>query len=403
MILFLIELFLVLAFISAITFRSLIAPSVLVPFIWFFILMFYGIADHGMYELSNGVLFAIFLWVATFYIGSVFFQIVNIKNNICIGKINPLVRDIYFYITLIGFPFYVYVIYLQGTTMQEGNFLFNLRMANTGIVKSEYDLGILAYVNTFAFVCYIIELFLYNKLYRNRFLIVLIINIALAVFSMAKTSIFFLIFPAIIMLFIKKRLSRFKLFMALATIVLLFILAGVVRGGDASFDYILDMFKVYTLGGLPALDILLKEAGAPSVWGMHVFKFFYTFANVFGAGIDLTNTNDIGYAYVPFATNVFTVMYPFAADFGYWGIAIFGAINGAVAGMLYRLITKGVVWAYFLYAFWAGTLCLQFFGEYLFTNLSYIIQLLLLFVLATKFKINRVKIFASRTGFYGAK
>lgn len=122
-------------------------------------------------------------------------------------------------------------------------------------------------------------------------------------------------------------------------------------------------------------------------------RFFRTlYAIIGGEALDMKNlevTNDTsekGYFFVPLPTNVYTVIGPFWLDFGYVGVVVYSFIIGSVSGFLYRIALNKELWAVIAYSFFACTLVLQFFGEYIFTNLSYTIQIMALTFFAFKFK-----------------
>jgi oligosaccharide repeat unit polymerase len=88
--------------------------------------------------------------------------------------------------------------------------------------------------------------------------------------------------------------------------------------------------------------------------------------------------------WIPLPTNVYTAFQPFYEDFGYKGIAFFATVYGVLFGWLYRKAHSGSSTSKCMYAYITVVLMLQFFQEQFFVTLSTIIQLAVLFLLATQ-------------------
>ncbi|CAM3673175.1 O-antigen polymerase [Flavobacterium chungbukense] len=390
---------LLLAFLGYLRKKSFIAPTFLSPLSWGIVLFLYGTLDHGMNNLSNEVLVVILIWNLSLLIGAWFFSEVSLSFSILkeesAGKaiFNKSIRNLYYWISVLGsFPLLL-IAYKQGTTLGQGSFFFNLRLANTGIVETEYNYGIWQYVFTFAFVSFLIELFTYQKgENKKRIVILIIINLLLSLITMAKSSFFFLFLSVLFSIMFRRKIPIRNLFIVFSILIGILSLLQLLRAGDES-NVISSMFYTYIFGGIPALDQLVKGEMYSVQWGQMTMRFFRLFYGYLGGEPLSPNgmifANDVtekGYIYVPFPTNVFTVIGPFWLDFGYKGIAIFSFIIGSISGYLYRLALKKRLWAVISYSFFACTLVLQFFGEYVFTNLSYTIQIIALTLFAFKFK-----------------
>lgn len=69
--------------------------------------------------------------------------------------------------------------------------------------------------------------------------------------------------------------------------------------------------------------------------------FFTEVANKLGL-TEKYNSGETGWVNVPVLTNVYTVMFPYYVDFGYWGIFIFSLILGSGWGVLYNEMKRGI-------------------------------------------------------------
>ncbi len=371
--------------------NSYISPAVVISFSWGLVFLGYEVIPHGMYDISAKTVFVLFLWITSSLIGSCFFSLVKMPpfkpSDLFF---NESIRSIYYWISIIGIFPLLYIAYKQGTTMDSSSFLFNLRMANTGIVETEFKYGIFQYVFAFAFISFLIEV--YSSTGKNRrVIILLIINILLAIITMAKTSFFFLIIPLLCIRIFKGKVSLMKLLPVFGLIILFMAAIQLLRAGNDSENVIASMFNVYIFGGIPALDQIVTADTHTQLWGELTFRFFHTIKSIFfgtdaHAGVYINDISVKGYVYVPYPTNVFTVIYPFWMDFGFLGVMVGGGLMGAFSGFLFKLANKQRAWSIVVYSYLVAVLVLPFFGEYLVTNLSYTIQLLFLSYFANKFK-----------------
>lgn len=380
-------------------YKDILCPSFISSFLWASLLFFYGILNHGMYSLSNKTLFVILLWNISILSSSLIFSNINItslgrliKYPIIITTSNKLLTKIVY----IFIPFLFYIGYQQGIS-GEGGFFFNLRMANTGIIESEHNYGIFEYLIPIAYVLLLSEFIMYkNGTSKRNLYILLIINFLIGILTMAKSAFIFTGLSILFVCMLKKRISFKKLILAFSILIIIISLIQILRSSsDNIAEIILDMFSVYILGGLPALDILITSDTHSVIPGQNSFSFIYNVLSK--AGIynftDNCYTKNIfidgSYLLVPYPTNVYTVIAPFYLDFSYWGVIIFGFITGGIAGYFYRRAKKGEGLAYIIYPYICCVLFMQFFSEYIFNNLSYFIQLIFWGVILTrKIKFN---------------
>ncbi|WP_289161457.1 O-antigen polymerase [uncultured Parabacteroides sp.] len=390
-------LLLLLAGIIYIDFRDILAPAFLSLVVWGFLLFFYGILDHGMYALSERTLYILLLWNVTLCCGALLFSKVNLRHRdegICSIYINPIIQNVYRIIVFAGTPYLFYIAYKQGMT-GDSDFLFNLRMANTGIVKSDYEYGLFEYVIPIAYILLIVELLQYKKGRNKSFLILfLLINFGFGIMAMAKSSFLFKFGGCLLVLMLKSRIAINKILIGVICIVVLMASIQLLRAGDDDTAQVLSkMFYTYIFGGIPALDTIVETDVRSVVPGQLTASFFRNVKNKIGfpASGELEFLNNVfdenNYVYIPTPTNVYTVVSPFYMDFSYCGIICFAFITGAIAGILYRMTRKGQAFGIILYSYIACVLVLQFFAEYIFNNFSYFLQLILWsWILTTRWK-----------------
>lgn len=133
----------------------------------------------------------------------------------------------------------------------------------------------------------------------------------------------------------------------------------------------------------PVAYCTLTEEIVPQ-FGGHSFPLVYYYLNKFAGGNYVFFDRLQEFVYVPVLTNVYTIFQPFYMDFGQLGIAIFGVFYGVIMGWAYRGMRNGEAFRRCLYIYFAYTLVLQFFQEYIFTGNMHIIELILFVYLCTQ-------------------
>lgn len=378
-------------------YRNYFAPAVISPASWGAVLLLYAALDHGMFEVSFKGMMIIALWNFSLLAGVYLFtdtNIVRIKNVASVVKpFNPWVRNLYYKISVWGLLPTLYISYKQVSSMVGDSLMFNLRMANTGGVETDYNQGIFAYVYTFAFVSYLIELYSFRKGESKRRLIILfLINLILSLVTMAKSSFLFLFFTSLVIVMYKRKVAFKKVLLIAATMFLLMASIQLLRAGDNNErgKVISDMLYSYVFGGIPALDEIVNSRMRSKYPGQNSMALMNNIQVKMGIKSEHPkeyehDITDEGYLYTPYPTNVYTMIGLFWLDYGYKGVVWFSFVIGALAGYFYKLTIRGHRWAIVLYAYFSCVLLLQFFGEYIFTNLSYLLQLIVLSLFAYKF------------------
>ena len=384
------------AYLSYRFYKNWIAPSVVSSTSWGGVLLCYCLLNHGLYDISNKCLFVILLWNICLCLGSFVFHSINIFSLTTRWKqpkkFNLWVRNLFFYISLIGFIPSLYISYKQALSIGDGDLLLNLRLANTGIVKTEFSLGIWAYITSISMVSYLIELLVSKGHFNRRVIVILLVNILLGLATMSKSSFMFL-FASSLVVIMSIRAVRIRK-MCTYTLMLLILMVGIHEGRSSSDDSkpLERVFYTYFLGGIPALDQIVQSNMHSKIPGQNVLAIVNNVrAKITGDDsykkeeyvFDITEK---GYLFVPEPTNVYTVIGKFWLDYGYIGVIIISFLLGVISAYFYKLYCLRIGWGVILYSYFFPVLLLQFFGEYIFTNLSYLLQLIILSLFAYKFR-----------------
>ncbi len=130
---------------------------------------------------------------------------------------------------------------------------------------------------------------------------------------------------------------------------------------------------LYVYSPLVALGYMPTPGDLP--FGAHVFRFFYVVWDGLVGGVTPVSVVQ-PYVAVPLLTNVYTVVQPFALDFGAVGVVLGAVFYGLFFSFLYRAAQAGRQLALLLYAGLSMVLFGQFIGEFLFTMLAGHLQFL---------------------------
>lgn len=385
---------------------------------WGVSMVLYGMVDHGMPPLSSKVSIIFFLWVISFLVGISLFNYHKSKRMVTVQKMrrfddfydvknNRIIRknlNVFFWIAVLCFFPQVYIGYMQGTS-GGGNFFLNMRLASTGLIKTEYNPGIFAYGKTFTIVTLLAYLLFYKVGYsKKRIYILFFMYFILSILAVGKSQFLFLVISMMLVWSYKKKISKKTILISFASLVVIFSTLQLARSSEENNNekVVSTMFYGYFFAGMPALDLISNSEMQSSEFGQNSLQFFKRFIKAFGDNsnnIEETYDYDItngGYVYVPDGTNVYTIIGPFWLDFKYYGVVIFGFIYGFLFGFLYKKSIQMKVYGIITYCLFVSSLILPFFGEFIFAYLSYFLQVVIISYLLDKpfLKVFHLKIYS---------
>ncbi len=377
---------------SLILTKNVMAPTTIISALWLFCVVAYSIYPHGYLNLKDQFYVGISLWVGFFCFFALFRQSLSIKNKHT-SEPSTSISNIYFIITLISFPLSVWGVFEIVQQYGLSKHLYaSLRNIAIGNVKGLEDGLANNYFATLWLVSYAIELLHFKKARLSRLLILFFINFSWAFIVMAKMNFLNLIFTTLAILFFKKVIKPKVIYISMAVIFIFFTFLQVQRtvGADKSSDLNYDFFSLYVMSSLPAFE---KTKPASSDYtGQSTFRFFYKVGEKLGltdktAEDALQPFINIGKSKAVY-TNVYTTLYPFYKDFGYWGIAIFAALTGLFYGYLYKGLLSDNKALTVMYAIFTSSLIIQFMSDNTLSKMSFVIQIFILSHLPYWFKLN---------------
>lgn len=354
---------------------NIFSPWSLSLIIWFIEIISYVILDHGLYLTTGNLELAIFLWLISFCFSSILIYTKTNRNKHCIRiNYNKYSYNTMFIIAIICVPLSAYLTYKYVMTYGiTDNIFFNIRYKTS---QAEEESSILQYTTFIALIPLLAEC---NspKINKKNLIILYILNIILAITSMAKISLFFITISSLFILVYNKRMKIHSFFYVFIFFIILTIIVSGLKKYSGNISEVdgKNILIVYLLSPLVAFDQMAIST-SPDYSGIHTFRFFFQILN--SLGLTSVQSDSIQeFVSVPYMTNVYTALCQYYKDFGFIGIIIMGSINGLIYGWTYAKINAQPYYKLF-YAYLVATLLLQFFDELFWVRLSMVIQIFIL-------------------------
>ncbi len=353
------------------------SPWTMTVGIWLAILILIQLTEDLLDPLHDRFYTCVLIWVPIMCVSCLltYYALPSKKYDIASSdlEINKIVYNTLFTISMVFSPVYLYQMLEVVMMFNTEDLVENLRvLANSGEGPALF--AILKYVNAINQVLFIVELWHYPNGNKWRFLAVIMANLMCTFAVMAKFPLFFMIFATLFILYEKKRIRIWTIATWIIIIIVAFYFINEIRSTDDSeegTDFI-DFFLIYIVSPAPALE--QTQERVTEQFGTYTFSFFYAILSKLGLGTYYVEKQLQPFVWVPVPTNVYSVFQPFLEDFGYKGVAFFANVYGIFTGWIYRHFRNGSPLARCLYTYICVILIMQFFQEYLFLNLSVLIQ-----------------------------
>lgn len=367
------------------------SPWSITILVWAAILLLLRIEGPLLYPLTSQFYTALALWVTALCI-TAFVTYTLMKGSPlgleartttnsrkpCIEE-RHIVFNALFALSIIMTPLYAWNVYKIVSQFSADDMMNNVRLlANEGSGQ-----GILAYSVVINQLLLIVALWSYPRIPTWQLVTIIVSCLMGALAIMEKGAIFFILLMCFYVMY-ERRVVKMRTIVVISALTLAgFYLFNLARQGENS-DYaqnetFADFIAMYLASPSVAFSRLTPDL-TPQI-GANTFEFFYAVLDKLGIGQFVVHQKLQDFVWVPMPTNVYTVMQPFFIDFGFPGVAFFGAIYGVIFGVLYRLYQNEKKMACVLYTYSIYILVLQFYQDNFMLSLSYIIQLSILTVI----------------------
>ena len=364
------------------TSKNIFAPATLVSALWLLCILAYNLYPHNLFPLKDQFYTGISIWVGVFTFSALFTQSIFQKSNNTEDP-NMSFRNLYFFLTLITFPYMLWYIFnLLSELGLLSNIFMNLRSVASGCVKGLEEGTSKNYFAPLWLVAYIIELLHYKKKRIWILIFLLFVNISWAFLIMSKMTILNIFVATLVVLFFKNKIKTKTILISLAALFVFFTYFQILRSNKTeiknSKNY--DLFTLYVLAGMPAFETI--HPNTSESFGQNSFRFIDAVAYKTGLTNRKAQSPILKFVGVnnkkSIYTNVYTTLYPYFKDFGYTGIFYFALFIGFFYGYIYKKALKKDNPMLVTYSILFTALVTQFMNETTFTTISFLIQILIL-------------------------
>lgn len=321
--------------------RDPLHPASLNAVVWTIVCAAYLLLPHGLRTLTEQTLTLVLISVAGFALGTT-------------GAPRPVAtegrrfeptfwRHVLFLTAAAGMlPFLLRAQALAASAPYTESDYINLRIALIGALDDVQTFGLLGYLIPVSFASTLVELAASKRWLRSwRGWTSLSMSLVYAVLSSGRTYILLLVTALAFVAILQRRARPMQIAAtALGLFAVAFFGLGMLAnkiGEDTPNTEALaalDSLALYLLGGVAAMDVHL--ARSPSLeWGLNVFRTPLAVLQALGFNVPVTQLVK-EYVYVPLPTNVYTVLLPYHADFGWPGVLLFSTLFGWLHGSLYQ-------------------------------------------------------------------
>ena len=367
------------------------SPWMLTIGIWATILGLYYAIDTDLYPIEEQFYFCFALWVPIFCVCALAACLLGTESRqtaVMTGGIdyNKAVFNLFFVISMIITPMYVYRVYQIVIMFGTDDILNNVRML---AVHGEGQ-GFLNYSHVLNQALFVVALWSHPKVPMWQVVLLGFACLLNSLAIMEKGTILFIVLSIAFVLF-EKKVIRIRTIVIVGLVLILFFYFFNLMRAEEDSDYqkeetLLDFFAMYALSPPVAFCQLMPEV-TPQ-FGTNTFAPIYVLLERFGVNGLVIKEKTQEFVFVPIGTNVYTIFQPFFIDFGYKGIAFFAALYGCVSGWLYRLFRNKQGTGTCLYAYTVYVLVMQFYQENIFNSLVFVLQFAFFVLLFTQQKIK---------------
>jgi len=364
-------------------------------FVWFFVLLGYFLTKSSWITPSGEFLFVLLLinifWLMTFVVSVPYLK--SLRADIRFSEV--YVNEKLVFILQVLCVSMLPLIYYKALELTEGESVFTV----LGYIKLRFALtedkmgyGWLSYISTISMVTSSVSILLYKdrRISFTRLIVSLVVSVAYIYFSTGRT--FFLLFFVLhlLPLVLTKQIGLRGIFIGSCLLIFSFIVVATMTAKGVSIENdlsenifsITENIRAYTIAPLLAFTTLYDNP-TQLMLGENTFRTILSVLHSIGFTEIEPPTLIRDYAFVPDATNVYTVYDAYYRDFGNYGFVIV-AVFAVLHVYLYRRAVTQRGRYIFLYSASVYPLLMQFFQDQYFSLLSMWVQLFILYWVMVK-------------------
>lgn len=351
---------------------------------WFFVFFVGLFVSQNFYPLTGGIFFKFIVWYGVVGIILLVMYLVNgSKKSKIISNIYNLKNEkiLIFFVLIACLITFLEVVYV-GLSGPE-HFFLNLRLS--GFLE---DYNGPKYIFTPLLYLIVTPLFAISLMCDNAKKLKKITGFWQFLFIISTMGKLAFLTPLMIFFVIKyvgfRSKLKFSTMVFSVSILLLvsFVINNIRSSEDSDGQEIINLLGVYVYAPLISLGELVPNN---QNFGEYTFRFFYAVFYKIGLNDILPVKTILDYVYVPYPSNVYTVMQPFYQDFGIFGVFYGALFYGVFYSLIYfKVVQKGGIFLV-IYSLVSLNLIMSFLGETLITNFTLTLYLIVFSMLIWSF------------------
>lgn len=279
-------------------------------------------------------------------------------------KVNMMMFNILWCISMILSPLYLYKVLGVVTQFDTENLLYNIRIL---AVSGESGSLILNSVQAINIALFISAIWLYPKVSKIRIVTIIVAYLVVEFAMMEKSGILIMILSTLFVLYQKKVIHVRTIAVIMTCTILLFFFINMSKEEkDQDSATFLDFFGMYVT--TPAVAFSYLHQSIQSQFGLNTFSQVFQYSNLLGFNFEYVDRLQ-DFMLVPIPTNVYTIFQPFYEDFGITGVAFFAVFYGTFFGWIYGKHRSGNFYCRLLYTYAVEIVIIQFYNENMLQNL----------------------------------
>ena len=362
-------LFILLAILGYKRSKSYFSPYTLVAGEWGGIILLFLISAPSFYPLGYRFPLCIMTWVLGFYFSALFVDS-HFKSHVKPRRIiNERNRKI---ILLLAVPSTLYLVYDKILIYISNPALAAIALRDAANSNELGSHRIFEYFVSAILILLLAELIRY-PVKKKLFYFLLTLNFFVGLSSLSRSFFIQVLFSMLVVYSFKKRITLKKLLIPISCVFLFFVYMQIYRTGSDSDSFALKEFvDSYLFGSMIAFDKVPMVINGD---GRLVFRFFYAIAHAFNGNIPVADSfiGEFDIASDGSQINVYTGLYPFYKDFGYFGVCIFSLLYGALFSFLYKAAQKSYAYT-IIYSVFASSILMFFMADVVSSGLSMLLQ-----------------------------
>jgi oligosaccharide repeat unit polymerase len=360
--------------------RSIFHPVCLQSALWFCQLFGLWLLQDHFDQVSTSTLWLIVGGVIGFGSGG---TIIPVLLNKSFNKVKPdetIAANDFTVLIMVAFIIMLYMINAVEP--------FTLSISYFSSLKDSFlsnDASTFGPIGTLVLLLNVYIITIYTCETENKFALPLAIMVSIVISVIVGAKGFLLLLASSLLYsgYYTKKIRFRQIGIGIIILVCFFAIITFVRTQDKTSDkdFYLYAFETYTLSAIPALDQQIHSSYSHDA--NNTLRTVYLWLNKIGFNFEIPPML-ADFVFVPHVTNVFTYLYPYYIDFGYFGAILICFVLGGCHGYFHTKAVNGNVRHMIFASLLSYPLLMQFFDDQYFRWMSNWVYFMIVILLSTR-------------------